>query len=214
VTVDFFTERTRMFSFTLSSLDRAADLVAVLAWCLLPVGGPSLSSHVSAGLFALILLHGAARVALALVLGFARSPFVTGAAAVRSLMVGTLAWLSLLLLFGAPVASSQVDSLLFAVLLACWTVLPSALAFNVSYDQWLAFFVRHERLRDDAAAASGAADADAVSRSLVRRAYATAIGCWAGALVIPLDWDRPWQVWPVPCVFGAALGHALGSLAC
>jgi len=35
------------------------------------------------------------------------------------------------------------------------------------------------------------------------------IGAWLGALVIPLDWDRPWQVWPVSCVYGAGLGYVL-----
>ncbi len=35
-------------------------------------------------------------------------------------------------------------------------------------------------------------------------------GALSGALlasaVLPLDWDRAWQSWPVPCVIGAALG--------
>lgn len=30
---------------------------------------------------------------------------------------------------------------------------------------------------------------------------------------IPLDWDRPWQVWPISCVVGAAVGYAAGSAA-
>jgi phosphatidylinositol glycan class F len=34
-----------------------------------------------------------------------------------------------------------------------------------------------------------------------------------GAWVIPLDWDRPWQLWPIPCVLGAVGGYALTLLA-
>ena len=30
------------------------------------------------------------------------------------------------------------------------------------------------------------------------------IGVWIGAIPIPLDWDRLWQIWPMSCVFGAA----------
>ncbi|XP_055627621.1 uncharacterized protein LOC129769395 [Toxorhynchites rutilus septentrionalis] len=36
------------------------------------------------------------------------------------------------------------------------------------------------------------------------------LGAWAASVVAPLDWDRPWQVYPVPNVVGAILG-ALGT---
>jgi hypothetical protein len=38
------------------------------------------------------------------------------------------------------------------------------------------------------------------------------IGAWLGAIVIPLDWERPWQQWPVSCVLGALLGQSVGSV--
>ncbi|CAO3690742.1 unnamed protein product [Umbelopsis ramanniana] len=38
------------------------------------------------------------------------------------------------------------------------------------------------------------------------------IGAWLGAVVIPLDWERPWQQWPVSCVLGALLGQAVGAV--
>ena len=28
--------------------------------------------------------------------------------------------------------------------------------------------------------------------------YAYIIGAWAGCVVIPLDWQRKWQAWPIP----------------
>ncbi|KAI9554992.1 hypothetical protein GHT06_020281 [Daphnia sinensis] len=40
----------------------------------------------------------------------------------------------------------------------------------------------------------------------------TCLGAWLGAFVIPLDWDRPWQVWPEPVGVGAVVGCGLGSL--
>lgn len=36
------------------------------------------------------------------------------------------------------------------------------------------------------------------------------LGAWLGACVIPLDWDSPWQVWPVSCVLGTIAGHCVG----
>jgi phosphatidylinositol glycan class F len=178
------------------SPDRICDLVAIGAWWLLPVGGRGLANHSIAGLFALALLHIAARVALALVHGRVRSQFTTSSS--LSLLVGILAWLAALVLYGAPLASAHIETLLFALLLACWTVWPPALALGVSYDQWFALFVRSERPDDMC--------------SFVRRAYAVALGCWLGALVIPLDWDRPWQQWPVSCTYGALAGHVFGTL--
>jgi phosphatidylinositol glycan class F len=178
------------------SPDRICDLIAIGAWWLLPVGGRGLSNHSIAGLFALVLLHVAARVALALVHGRVRAQFTSSSS--LSLLVGTVAWLAALVLYGAPLASAHVETLLFALLLACWTVWPPSLALGVSYDQWFALFVRSERPDE--------------MRSFVRRAYAVALGCWLGALVIPLDWDRPWQQWPVSCTYGALAGHVVGTL--
>uniref|UniRef100_A0A673LQC5 Phosphatidylinositol-glycan biosynthesis class F protein-like n=1 Tax=Sinocyclocheilus rhinocerous TaxID=307959 RepID=A0A673LQC5_9TELE len=39
------------------------------------------------------------------------------------------------------------------------------------------------------------------------------IGAWLGALPIPLDWDRPWQIWPISCTLGATTGFLTGLLA-
>ena len=36
------------------------------------------------------------------------------------------------------------------------------------------------------------------------------IGLWLGAIPIPLDWDRPWQRWPITCVVGTLIGHFIG----
>lgn len=38
------------------------------------------------------------------------------------------------------------------------------------------------------------------------------IGLWLGAIPIPLDWDRPWQQWPITLIIGAYLGAIIGDL--
>jgi phosphatidylinositol glycan class F len=53
-------------------------------------------------------------------------------------------------------------------------------------------------------------------------AIGTLLGAWLGAVPIPLDWDREWQVlplifclwekWPITIVVGAYCGHAFGIL--
>lgn len=36
------------------------------------------------------------------------------------------------------------------------------------------------------------------------------IGGWLSCVVIPLDWDRDWQQWPIPIVVGVYLGAFVG----
>ncbi|OAV87292.1 hypothetical protein PTTG_08643 [Puccinia triticina 1-1 BBBD Race 1] len=52
-----------------------------------------------------------------------------------------------------------------------------------------------------------------VEVALLFPAFGACIGTWLGAIPIPLDWDRPWQAWPITCLVGASVGHAIGSVA-
>jgi phosphatidylinositol glycan class F len=38
-------------------------------------------------------------------------------------------------------------------------------------------------------------------------------GAWIGAIVLPLDWDREWQAWPISCVISTYVGHSVGVMA-
>lgn len=40
----------------------------------------------------------------------------------------------------------------------------------------------------------------------------TILGSWLGAVIIPLDWDRPYQKWPIPCCIGALCGCYVGNI--
>ncbi|CAH8617533.1 unnamed protein product [Schistosoma rodhaini] len=40
--------------------------------------------------------------------------------------------------------------------------------------------------------------------------YGCVIGAWLSAGFLVLDWDRPWQAWPIPCIIGAILGTFTG----
>lgn len=37
------------------------------------------------------------------------------------------------------------------------------------------------------------------------------VGTWLGVFPIPLDWDRPWQAWPITLVAGAYVGVFVGG---
>lgn len=38
------------------------------------------------------------------------------------------------------------------------------------------------------------------------------VGAWCGSLVIPLDWDRWWQEWPISSSFGLVFGVLIGAI--
>ncbi|KAK7683583.1 hypothetical protein QCA50_013421 [Cerrena zonata] len=51
-----------------------------------------------------------------------------------------------------------------------------------------------------------------IDRALLYPVIGTVLGCWAGAIPLGLDWERPWQQWPLPPVYGAISGYIIGSL--
>ncbi|KAI4382006.1 hypothetical protein MLD38_008021 [Melastoma candidum] len=44
-------------------------------------------------------------------------------------------------------------------------------------------------------------------------AHGAVVGAWFGAWPMPLDWDRPWQEWPICVSYGAITGYLVGLAA-
>ncbi|KAJ5498723.1 GPI biosynthesis protein Pig-F [Penicillium expansum] len=101
----------------------------------------------------------------------------------------------LLVLFGAPLTTHNSETVLcaahMAVLSATALIYAHGLDRAVWNDVW-----------------GIARPADAVWGS----ALGTGLGAWFGAVPIPLDWDRPWQAFPITILVGAYIGYAVGSL--
>jgi len=51
-----------------------------------------------------------------------------------------------------------------------------------------------------------------VERAITYPALGALSGAWIGVIPIGLDWDRPWQAYPLTPLFGATVGYALGAL--
>ncbi|XP_065920536.1 phosphatidylinositol-glycan biosynthesis class F protein-like isoform X2 [Dysidea avara] len=88
-------------------------------------------------------------------------------------------------LFGAHPMQNHLGTILWAVLMSLFCCVPSASMFDV---------YRLKRMSS--------------TSTLV--VACTLLGSWVGAFTIALDWEKPWQVWPIPCNFGATVGHVLG----
>eukprot|EP01129_Flabellula_baltica_P008243 TRINITY_DN3255_c0_g1_i2.p1 TRINITY_DN3255_c0_g1~~TRINITY_DN3255_c0_g1_i2.p1 ORF type:complete len:114 (+),score=12.78 TRINITY_DN3255_c0_g1_i2:215-556(+) len=88
-------------------------------------------------------------------------------------------------------------SFLFGCLMSAAALFPAGLKFGLDYEAYHRLIVCFQF------------DSLEELRILVV-AWATMFGGWFGATVIPLDADRPWQVWPVSCVYGILICNLVG----
>ncbi|EAS34847.3 glycosylphosphatidylinositol anchor biosynthesis protein 11 [Coccidioides immitis RS] len=111
-----------------------------------------------------------------------------------TLLLGTPFLTILLVLFGAPVTTHITHTLLCAVHMSVLSGTSLVYVHGTDSAVWREIW-----------AASRPVD------SVWGAAVGTGLGAWLGAVPIPLDWDRPWQAYPITIATGAYLGYALGS---
>ncbi|XP_072312859.1 phosphatidylinositol-glycan biosynthesis class F protein [Eucyclogobius newberryi] len=107
---------------------------------------------------------------------------------------------TVLVLYGAPLIDGAFETFSLAVLLTSLTTLRCLCVLGPNVQAWIRVFSRHGAM-------------SVWDTCLQITVACTLAGAWLGAFPIPLDWDRPWQVWPVSCSFGATLGFLSGLLA-
>ncbi|KAF9484298.1 hypothetical protein BDN70DRAFT_989748 [Pholiota conissans] len=118
---------------------------------------------------------------------------------------------AILVLFGAPITSLMDRTYLLALLISVMSIYSPAYTIGVPLlGSNSASVVRKwtwVRLFTELSPRNG------VERALVYPAIGTVLGCWVGVIPIALDWDRPWQAWPLTPAFGAIAGYIITSLA-
>ncbi|MCJ1246202.1 Glycosylphosphatidylinositol (GPI) anchor assembly protein [Trapelia coarctata] len=100
---------------------------------------------------------------------------------------------TILILFGAPLTTHLSQTVLLAAHISLLALFPLFYAHGVNSTMWLEI-------------AGVILPFDEVWGATV----GTLLGAWLGAVPIPLDWDRGWQVWPVTVVTGAWVGAVVG----
>jgi len=137
-----------------------------------------------------------------------------GSAALATLLV-SFVYHFVVILFGAPLLSSHhLHTYLLSLQLSLLTVLPSAYVLGTPP---LNVFSRRDaeslRLRLTwTRLFAELSPRNAIERAMVYPVIGTMVGCWCGCIPIALDWDRPWQAWPLTPSYGSVLGYVLGSL--
>ncbi|XP_058800659.1 phosphatidylinositol-glycan biosynthesis class F protein [Phymastichus coffea] len=102
-----------------------------------------------------------------------------------------------IVLFGAPLLTHHEETLMLALTLTTLTLIPTT--FHLGIENMLILFTGSQSLPHGI-----------LLESITLNIKAVICGTWCSAFVIPLDWDRPWQAWPIPCIIGALLGCFAG----
>ncbi|TGZ72645.1 hypothetical protein CRM22_001961 [Opisthorchis felineus] len=103
----------------------------------------------------------------------------------------------LFMLFGAPFLEQHLETVSLAILLTCLTTLPFLALDDPCVRRVNAVYFSPRQPHEWFLAFLG---------------YGAVIGTWSSSALLILDWDRPWQAWPYPCVMGALLGAFFGIL--
>ncbi|KAI9513398.1 GPI biosynthesis protein family Pig-F-domain-containing protein [Russula earlei] len=121
-----------------------------------------------------------------------------------------------IVLFGAPFILYWPHTALLAMLLALYTVFAPSYALGppqlglpllspfsgnavVQNDVWVRIFVECDARKPS-------------ERALLYPTHGAFLGAWIGVIPIGLDWDRPWQAYPLTPAAGASLGYIIGAL--
>ncbi|KAK3094079.1 hypothetical protein FSP39_023958 [Pinctada imbricata] len=112
-------------------------------------------------------------------------------------IISILVFHCIAVLYGAPFFESVAETFHFAMVMTSTAVLPPLCALGINFSSWIRVFAQNKP--------------ELGPESVVQIVTILSIlGAWLGAFPIPLDWDRPWQIWPITCVLGSILGHIVG----
>lgn len=117
---------------------------------------------------------------------------------ILALPIGTAVTAVTAVLFGAPTRyQSWSGTLQWAFLFSALTVAPSFWVLGTNKENWRRLFFFGKPIKN--------------SEILVYfSVHGGVVGAWVGAMPMPLDWNQPWQEWPICCTIGTLLGYFCG----
>ncbi|XP_056167181.1 PIGF/3-ketodihydrosphingosine reductase fusion protein-like [Syzygium oleosum] len=102
---------------------------------------------------------------------------------------------------GAPVGIQYlVKTVNWSLVMSTLTFMPAACVFGASWNSWRRIFAFTKPI-------------SSVDFMICLPAHGAIIGAWFGAWPMPLDWERPWQEWPICVSYGAIIGYLIGMVA-
>ncbi|CAK7336337.1 unnamed protein product [Dovyalis caffra] len=120
---------------------------------------------------------------------------------ILALPVGALVIALGAIALGAPVGIQYLPKTVnWSLLMSSFTVAPAASVFGSSWTFWHHIFTQTK-------------PNGPLEYMICIPAHGAVIGGWFGAWPMPLDWERPWQEWPICVTYGAMTGYLVGMLA-
>ncbi|CAM8946093.1 unnamed protein product [Rhodiola kirilowii] len=99
---------------------------------------------------------------------------------------------------GAPVGIQYLPKTLhWSLLISSLTFVPAACVLGASWKDWQRLFAHTKPV-------------DLVDYMICVPAHGAVVGSWFGAWPMPLDWERPWQEWPICVSYGTMIGYVVG----
>ncbi|CAH9087531.1 unnamed protein product [Cuscuta epithymum] len=102
------------------------------------------------------------------------------------------------IILGAPVGFQYFSvTLYWSLLMSVLTFVPAASVFGLSLSDWHRIFAQTKPNKN-------------IDYMICFPAHGAIIGAWFGAWPMPLDWEKPWQEWPICVSYGAVAGYLAG----
>ncbi|KAI4995344.1 hypothetical protein ZWY2020_035247 [Hordeum vulgare] len=107
------------------------------------------------------------------------------------------------IVLGAPVGTKYwMATTYWSSLMSLFTFVPAACVFGASKVDW----------QNVLSHSIYCTSSNVVDYMISAPSHGAVIGAWLGAWPMPLDWERPWQEWPICVTYGAIAGHVIGIL--
>ncbi|KAJ6846467.1 phosphatidylinositol-glycan biosynthesis class F protein [Iris pallida] len=102
------------------------------------------------------------------------------------------------IVLGAPVGIKYwISTIYWSLLMSLLTFVPAVCVFGSSKTDWQTVL-------------SVSKLSESVDCMISMPAHGAVIGAWLGAWPMPLDWEKPWQEWPICVTYGAIAGYLFG----
>ncbi|OBA22235.1 putative glycosylphosphatidylinositol anchor biosynthesis protein [Metschnikowia bicuspidata var. bicuspidata NRRL YB-4993] len=116
-----------------------------------------------------------------------------------SVLLANITFVALILL-GAPMHGFLKETYLLACHASVIVVHPILILFRLDLNQLGLIFKNEQVFRR------------IFRNQTLSASFVAILGAWIGVIPIPLDWDRPWQQWPITILSGVYVGSFAGSL--
>jgi len=112
---------------------------------------------------------------------------------------GSIFFFFVAIALGAPMFAKFYETMVFSLMMATFVVLPVFLVFGLDFNAlWKIYITGKTTIK--------------IEDFIRYTGLGSLVGAWIGVAAIPLDWNQPWQEWPVSVFAGGWVGYLVGVI--